>query len=271
MRWTTYAIGIPLGCFVLAANIEPAAAQEQDQMDKVRQVRRTIHEEHDPITNTAFSSTVDDQGNARVTVTVDGFTLEKAVASSGDATLRIVDGKDIVSIAINHRGYVVARGKKTARFDPESGRQEDLDAVRAVLLGSPAVRTFRRLSASLEAHDEGAEEGPILLGTLVDGAIVQMLDGDPGATRRIAKRITRKQRARIQPALLRPGGVFSDCVLGYEVALMDAWDLFYDCSEAAISSSWYIRWGAETFCEFEFLLRSQQYIYQFMSCFAYPF
>ena len=33
----------------------------------------------------------------------------------------------------------------------------------------------------------------------------------------------------------------------------------------------YIRWGAETFCEFEFFLRSQQYIYQFMSCFAYPF
>jgi hypothetical protein len=104
-----------------------------------------------------------------------------------------MQGKDVVSIAMNHGGYSVARGRKTARLDSQSG-QEDLDAVRAVLLGSQAVRTFRRLSASLENRDDD-DAGPLLLSTLVDGAIVQMLDGDSGATGRIGKRITRKQRA----------------------------------------------------------------------------
>ncbi len=193
------------------------------------------------------------------------------MAPTGDTTIRLTQGKDAVTIAMNHGGYAVARGGKTAGFDPQSRRQEDLDAIRAVLLGSPAVRTFRRLSASLEGRDEGGEEGPLFLSTLVDGAIVQMLDGDSGATERIGKRITRKYRAGIHQAKLRPDNLFTDCILSYELSLMEAWDLFYQCTATALNTLWYFWWGAETMCELEFLIRSQQYIYQFMTCMAYPF
>jgi hypothetical protein len=172
---------------------------------------------------------------------------------------------------MNHGGYLVERKQKSARFNPQSGRQEDMDAIRAVLLGSPAVRTFRQLTASFEARESSDGEGPLFLSTLVDGAIVQMLDGDSGAAERVGKRITRKRRAGFQQARMRAGDSFTDCVLNYELALNQAWDLFYQCTATTFTLNWFFWWGGETFCEFEFFLRSQQYIYQFLSCFAYPF
>jgi hypothetical protein len=271
MRWTAHSIAITFGLFVLAANIQPVAAQQRDNGEKGRQGRRPIYEEHDAVTNTVLSSTVNEQGVAIFTAKAGDFTLEKAVASTGDTTIRLMQGKDVVSIAMNHGGYVVARGKKTARLDSQSEKQEDMDAVRAVLLGSPAVRTFRRLSASLENRDDDDHEGPLFLSTLVDGAIVQMLDGDSGATERIGKRITRKRRASLRPAMLRADGLFTDCILNYEMSLMQAWDLFSQCTQTALNSAWYIWWSAEKFCELEFLIRSQQYVYQFIGCLAYPF
>lgn len=270
MRWTTYAIAIPLGLFVLAANIEPAAAQQRNDAARGPAAGR-IYQEHDAITNTLFSAAVDEQNNARITVKVGDFTLEKAVASSGDTTIRLAQGADVVSVAMSHGGYVVQRMQKSGRLDPQSGKQEDADAIRAILLGSPAVRTFRRLTESFEARENTDSEGPLFLSTLVDGAIVQMLDGDTGAAERMGKRITRKHRMVLQPARLKDGGIFTDCVISYEMSLLDAWDLLYRCTETTFSLSWFFWWSAETFCEFEFFLRSQQYIYQFFSCFAYPF
>jgi hypothetical protein len=268
MRWTTQGAAAAFGLFLLAANIQPVAAQQSSE-NSVN--KHPVHEERDPVTNAVFRSTVDAQGNAVFTVNVEDFTLEKAVASSGDTTIRLTQGKDNVSIGMNRGGYVVSRGRKTARLDPQSGKPEDMDAVRGLLLGSQAVRTFRRLSDSLENRDEKDEEGPLFLSTLVDGAIVEMLDGDSGAAQRIGKRITRKHRAVLQQVKLRPYGAFTDCILDYELSLLEAMDLFYECTSSAVRLSWILWWGMETMCELEWFIRSQQYIYQFMSCFAWPF
>jgi hypothetical protein len=262
---------MPVGLCLLAANIQPAVAQQRNNGEKGRAVRRAVHEEHDAATNAVFSSSMDEQGNVRVSATIQGLLFEKSVAPSGEATLRLTQGADVVSIAMNQGGYLVERGAKTARLDPRSSAQEDLDAVRGVLLGSPAVRAFRRLVASLENRDDGDEEGPLLLGTLVDGAVVQMLDGDVGATHRIGKRLTRRRRAALRPAKLRPDNLFTDCILNYEMSLMEAWDLFAICTDTSFNTRWYYWYASETTCEFEFLIRSQQYIYQFIACFAFPF
>jgi hypothetical protein len=269
MRWTKLVVAAAAGLFMLAANIQPAAAQSRDNSGQPRQARQPAHEEHDRVTDATLSSNVDEQGNARLTIKVGDFLLEKALSSTGDATIRLTQGKDAVSIVLNHGGYVVQRGKKMARLDSQSG-QEDLDAVRVLLLGSPAVRTFRRLSASMENRDENDDEGPLFLSALVDGAIVQMLDGDSGATERIGKRITRKRRAAFRQAKLKPG-TFTDCILSYEMALIEAQDLFSQCRDTAWNNGWVVWYFAENLCELEFLIRSQQYIYQFVSCFAYPF
>ncbi len=68
-----------------------------------------------------------------------------------------------------------------------------------------------------------------------------------------------------------PDHLFTDCVLFYENSLVNAWDLFAQCTGTTFSLHWLIWWGAENFCEMEFLLRSQQYIYQYITCNAFPF
>ena len=62
------------------------------------------------------------------------------------------------------------------------------------------------------------------MSALVDGAIVQLLDGDDEAPRRLAKRITRKQRAGLRAVkATRATGAFNDCIGNYEVALLRAY------------------------------------------------
>jgi hypothetical protein len=269
MRGTRYAMAMAIGLCVLAVKIEPAAAQARGG-DKGRAAKRAVHEERDSTTSATFSSTVDEQGNARLGVVVDGFTLEKIVAPTGDATIRLTQGADVVAIAVNHTGYSVARGRRTARFDPQTGTQDDLDAIRGVLLGSPAVRTFRRLTAAIENRDDDAQESPLVLGALIDGAVVQMLDGDGGAPRRISKRVTRRYRAAFHPARLRPAELFNDCILNFEMSLVEASDLYTACTQTSFNTPWYLRWGSQSLCDLEYLIRTQQYISQFLGCFNFP-
>jgi hypothetical protein len=267
MRWTTLATAVTLGFMIWP---DAGEAQPPGNIPSAAQSRRII-EERDHMTNATFTSTTDADGNARLTIRAGEFLFEKVLAASGDATLRLSQGKDVVSIAMTGTGYVVSRGRRTARFDPRSDQAEGRNAVRTVLLGSQAVRTFRRLAAALESRDEADEEGPLQISALVDGALVQMLDGDTAATERIGKRIVRKHREAMRAAALKPNEYFRDCVLIYELALIDAWDLFSHCLQTARNSPWWISEWSETFCEFEWLARSQQYVWQFASCLALPF
>lgn len=234
--------------------------------------QRQTHKVHDDLSNADYTASMDANANAVLTAKTGEFLLEKAVDSSGNYTLRLTQGKDIVTIVSNSSGYLVSRGKRTARFDPRAaGQTEARDAVRAVLLGSPAVRYFRRLSVILENRDERESESPVMLSALVDGAVVQMLDGDPGAVPRIAKRMVRAQRARLQAVRSRAADTLKDCVGMYERSLMEAWSQFTQCMEWADLVNMYFQDWAQGFCYWEWIGRSQQYIYQFLSCMAFPF
>ena len=96
-----------------------------------------------------------------------------------------------------------------------------------MLTGSEAVRSFKRLVAALEQRDESEEDGPLALSALVDGAIVHLLDGAVDAPLRIAKRITRKQRASLRVVnAARAPAPYYDCVGGYQIALVTAYGQF---------------------------------------------
>ena len=251
--------------FVAALAVTPAMAVAQGNG------QRRGYQEHDAATKTTFTATTDTAGNAVLTLKGGDFVLEKVVAHTGDATLRLSQGKDVVTIAITQSGFQVARGQKTVRVDPRSDKEDKADAVRSVLLGSQAVRSFKRLVASIEERDEREEDGPLALSTLVDGAIVQVLDGDPDATRRIAKRITRKHRASLRAVkATRAPGVYYDCVGGYQIALLDAWGQLEDCYIESTEYSWWSRSLVFTLCRWEWAFRSQQYVFQFVSCFMFP-
>ena len=256
--------------FLMTMAMFPALAAGQDIGNPDRQGRRT-YEEHDRDTGTSFTATTDASANAVLTLKGGDFVLEKVVAHTGDATLRLSQGKDVVTIAMSQSGFQVARGQKAIRVDPRTDNHDRADAVRSVLLGSQAVRSFKRLVAALEEREEGVEDGPLALSALVDGAVVQLLDGDADAPRRIAKRITRKHRAALRAVKsARLPGVFIDCVGLYQVALLSAYGQFESCYIESTGYSWWSRGFVYELCEWEWALRSQQYIWQFIGCFMLP-
>ena len=252
--------------FIVAMAVVPALAAAQGNGQRGR-----TYQEHDAATRTTFTATTDAAGNAVLTLKGGDFVLEKVVAHTGDATLRLSQGKDVVTIALSQSGFQVARGQKAVRVDPRSDNEDKIDAVRSVLLGSQAVRSFRRLVASLEERDEREEDGPLAVSALVDGAIVQLLDGDAEAARRIAKRITRKQRAGLRVVKARRApATFVDCIGSYEFALMSAITEYETCRVDATGYYWWNRHLVYKLCDWEWAIRSQQYVWQFISCFMFP-
>ena len=260
----------PVVAFVVALAVVPAFAAGQAGGNQDASRRRT-YEEHDRATRASFTATTDAAGNAVLTLRGGDFVLEKVVAHTGDATLRLTQGKDVVTIAISQSGFHVARGGRAVRVDPRAVTQDKLDAVRLVLVGSQAVRSFKRLTAALEERDESEEDGPLAMSALVDGAVVQLLDGDPDAPRRVAKRLTRKHRASLRVVKAgRAPGVFIDCIGVYQVALLTSYSQFEKCAIESTDYSWWSRDLVFQLCSWEWAIRSQQYIWQFIGCFMMP-
>lgn len=248
-----------------------AAAAPQDNRGGAQPRRSEVHREYDRATDATFTAAIDSNGIASFTIKVGDFLFEKALASGGDSTIRLSRGKDVVTIAASQTGYHVERGRKSARFDPRSD-QSRADGVRALLLGSDAIRTFKRLAATLEDRDEREADGPLVVAALVDSALIQILEGEPGAAKRIGKRVTRKQRVDVQPVrALRAPMAFDDCVGMYQISLLYGWDQYASCTYEGRAMPWYIREWFERACEGEWVLRSQQYIWQFIGCMALPF
>ena len=263
-------IRLMAGGVALALTI-PALVAAQGRRDGDTPVRRG-YQEHDQQTSTTFTATTDAGGNAVFTARGGDFLFEKVVSPTGEATLRLTQDRDVVTIAISQSGLAVGRGRRTVRLDPRTDKGDDIDNVRALLLGSRAVRSFKRLAAALENRDESEEDGALSIVALIDGAIVQLLDGDADAPRRIGKRVTRKHRAALRTvAAKRAPGVFIDCVGVYEVALMDASRQYGECWIEANDSAWWSRSLLFRLCEWEWALRSQQYVWQFIGCFMLPF
>jgi hypothetical protein len=262
------------GCVValcLAVGLVPGLAMGQGRRNADSQERRS-YQEHDRVTGATFTAAPDAGGNAVVTVKGGEFSFEKVVSPTGDATFRLTQGSDVVSVALNQTGFHITRGRRIVHFDPRSESADKLDAVRSLLVGSKAVRSFKRLTASLENRDEGEEDGALATVALIDGAIVQLLDGDVDAPKRIGRRITRKQRAALRTiAARRAPDVFRDCVGMYQVSLLDAYSQYEYCWLDANESSWWSRSLVFKLCEWEWALRSQQYIWQFIGCFMLPF
>ncbi len=134
--------------FIVVMAAVPALAAAQGNGNAHGQ--RGRYQDHDRATSTSFTATTDAAGNAVLTLKGGDFVLEKVVAHTGDATLRLSQGKDVVTIALSQGGFQVARGQKSVRIDPRTDKQDKRDGVRSLLTGSQAVRSFKRLVASLE-------------------------------------------------------------------------------------------------------------------------
>ncbi len=232
---------------------------------------RKVSQEHDALSNADYVASIDASGRAVFTVKAGDFSLEKTVDNAGAFTLRLEQKGDVVTIGRDEAGYRVSRRGRTVVFDPRGSQQTGArDAVRQVLLGSQAVRSLRYLSLVLENRDEREQESPVVTSALIDGGLVQMLDGDPGALPRVAKRAVRRQQGRLRQVRFLPDNLFKDCVGMYETSLLDAWNQYTQCMDWAVNVHWWFSDWAEDWCHWEWMGRAQAYLWQFVSCFAIP-
>jgi hypothetical protein len=260
MHWSNRIIAV-----AVCSTLYTGAAVAQDARP------RKVSQEHDELSNADYTASIDASGRAVFTVKAGDFLLEKTVDNTGAFTLRISQNSDVVTVLRDQQGYQVRRGERAARLDPRASEQSEArDAIRSVLLGSKAVRSLRHLSLVLENRDEREQESPVTVSALVDGGLIQMLDGDPGALPRIAKRIVRKQRAKLQQVRFLPDNLFKDCVGLYETSLLDAWNQYIQCMDWAVNVHWWFSEWAEDWCHWEWMGRAQAYLWQFVSCFALP-
>ena len=224
-----------------------------------------------------------------------GLTFENTVhpPGQGGVSKLVLTGKDGQSVTISAdtevnnglhvRSLEVGSPRGFAHLTAASGDEDWIRARDAMSI--LAVRQFRGLSAALE--DDGEDETPESIALAFPGALVGLLDGDRGAVRHLAHRLNvhaglttpTLQTPQIQKTnyvlgsgphiVLAQDGEFKDCWGMYTRALMDAWDQYVSCVKA-VSEQWWNVYGREL-CEFEYLMRSQSYWWQFIACSAVPF
>jgi hypothetical protein len=229
------------------------------------QPRTIAMQEYDRALNATFSMGAAPDGSAWTEVQAGELTVDKWVSAAGQAVLTLRYRNDKVSFRLTADGYSISRGRRSARLTRDDRNEDRRTTVRELMLGSPAVRAFRALTTALERHEgdtSGAE-----ISTILDGALVAMLDGDDGAVDRLGRRATRRARANIRPASV--AAQFTDCVGNYERALLFAMQDYEACMTTAFDIWW---WSPiyTPLCSLEFFGRSQQYIYQFITCLAIP-
>ena len=218
---------------------------------------------YDGALGATFGIGIEADGSARTYVRAADLLVDKRVTRAGQTTLVLQYGDDRVTFTLGRQDITVARGDRSAALSPDRRDGEHRTAVRAVLLGSTAVRAFRAFTAALEQRERLTR--PELLATLLDGAIVGVLDGDEAAAERVARRIGRPDKAGLRQVGEFTRVQFYDCLTDYERALMRAWDVYLAC----IAQPTWLEYIVDSpFCALEHMIRAEQYIFQLIACMA---
>ena len=226
------------------------------------------HQRHDALIGVDYSAGMDTQGRAVLRLTAARFEFEKSVTASGETSIHIAAGDDRVNLTLAQTFISVGRGKARVEFDPRLATEEDENKVRRLLVGSRAVRAFRTIVAHLESRAP-EEDDYFVTATLVDGALVGLLDGDQGVIGRVARRIGSRQRVRLQAVASRGQDRYPDCWGMYENTVQWAWTEYQTCNVEASDDPWIIRSINMNYCTTEWIFRAESAAFQAMSCAAF--
>jgi hypothetical protein len=249
-----------LAIMLLAGSLGQASAGTKAEPG----IRLIGQPQHDETLDATFSVGMAPDGSAWTQLESGDLKVEKWATAAGDATIVLNYQKDRVALSLKSGGYTVSRGKRSASFSPSDQSDDRRTAFRTLLVGSPAVRAFRALANAMERRN--GQDTAAMISTMVDGAIVAMLDGDDGAIERLGRRLKNRFRPGLRQARTALPVQFTDCVLNYELALLSAWDAYAGC----INTNFWQYFFFAPFCAFEWGIRSQQYAYAFIACMAIP-
>jgi hypothetical protein len=137
-----------------------------------------------------------------------------------------------------------------------------MDAARALLAGSKAVRQFRTLAYGLPVADAAS---PLGAAFQVTATFLSLLDGDVDAARRLAARGRSEPGVGGgAPASKSPAVQFDgSCYDRYVSEIVSAWNDYGACLAGSV-------WPFTDLCACEWLLRAESSWFGFLSCSAIP-
>jgi len=229
-------------------------------------IQRVAQTQYRQDLDATFQAGIAADGSAWIGVRAGELTFDKWVTAAGHTTVEIAYQRDRVRLDMTAQYIRVTRGRRSAAITPtpQADSEANAGSVRRLLIGSRAVRAFRALTSALERNEDG--DTALTMATMLDGALVALLDGDDSAIERMGRRVTRRARSRVRQATFATAQ-FTDCVTEYERAILNAYGILESCYS---QPSWFYYLLNYPFCSFEYLLRAEQYIFQFVSCMAIP-
>jgi hypothetical protein len=254
-----------------ASQVRPAAAQSDSPRENIVLLTEdapaaglSAPPRHDRELGVVYSSGITSEGTVWTRVQAGDLTVEKQMTAAGPVSLILDHLDDHVQVRVTSESITLSRGDRSASLSNRSEARRDTTALRAILLDSRAVQTFRAFTAALERR-EGRDTADVL-SAMLDGALVAFLDGDLVAASRIGERVMRRADAAVRRASLA-SAQFTDCVTAYERAILSAYRILEGCYARV---GWWDYVFHYTFCSFEYFLRAEQYIFQLIACMAIP-
>ena len=195
-------------------------------------------------------------GGAEVTAGSGGLQVTKTVGSTGDFRLQLKTDRDTVTIDVSGKGTRVHRGRAVvdlSRQRPVQARQAE---ARRLLAESDAVLQYRGLADALMAADD---RSPSAMAVIIGDAVLGVLAGDVGATRRTAQFL-----ARVGDRNRRPVGMAVDCFTVMETRMMEAWNDYGACWVSVSSNP--LANLYQQMCAYRWVVQVESYWFSFVSC-----
>jgi hypothetical protein len=112
----------------------------------------------------------------------------------GASEARLEYGGDAVTVLSSKSTIVASRGRQSVTVNVHGGHERQMRRLRALFLGSEAIRGIRTLATVL---DESDSDAPEKMAVRLTGVLIAQLDGDEGAVRRLSRSlVARYQIAR---------------------------------------------------------------------------
>lgn len=253
-RWC---VGIGVGVLGLAV----AGAAVAAPMDRTVRPVRLVQDL--PELGLSADVTIEADGALAVTATAGDLAVRKQVYADGRFVVRIATrGEDRLLISGAANGLRVAYGGEAAvelGANGEGDHDGKARRVRGWLARSEAVQRFRQINEALEQQEALSAEA---LSLRVTGALLSELLGDPGASQRLSRSITRKLGLRLRKV---QAGHTTSCWDTYQRLVVSAANSLESCLK-----SFAVYNPLRQVCAFVWTLQVESAWFQFLSCSSFP-
>jgi len=195
-------------------------------------------------------------GAVRISAKADGIDVQKTVSATGEYSVSLRSGKDLVTVVGNGARVKVSRGKRTVGFDVSRPEAGSYDRTSILLAGSPALRAFRAARNRMAPEARQSPEGVAM--EIIE-VLLSVAQGDPTAPDRF-------RSAESSPWELTARDANESCFREWRDEVQSAWDEYERCYR---DFNWWS--GGREACAFMWTLHVESAWFRMWGCTAFPF